>query len=135
MYNYEELTNPTDKEIDELIELYKAENWLTLKENIPETIKKIINGSHCFFVAKKGSVIVGMGRAISDGISDAYIQDVTVMKKFRNQMIGTRIINKIISLLKSDNIGWIGLIAEKGTERFYSSIGFNKMDNSVPMLK
>ena len=134
MYYYEKLINPTDNQLKELIQLYKAEDWLTLKENIPETIRKIINGSHCFFMAKKNSEIIGMGRAISDGISDAYIQDVTVKKKYRNKKIGANIINEIILSLKSDNIGWIGLVAEKGTEKFYTSIGFKKMDNSVPML-
>jgi len=52
-----------------------------------------------------------MGRAISDGISDAYIQDVTVLSEFRGQGIGTGIVQEILKQLRDDGLQWIGLIA------------------------
>ncbi len=85
-------------------------------------------------VAQDGQEIVGMGRAISDRASDAYIQDVTVRKKFRSQGVGTNMIRLIINRLQSDGIFWIGLIAEKGSHGFYEPIGFKPMINSTPMI-
>ena len=75
-----------------------------------------------------------MGRAVSDGVSDAYIQDVVVLKKFRRAGIGNRIIEKIIECLRSRRIGWIGLIAEPGTQPFYQRLGFAAMAGYTPML-
>jgi aralkylamine N-acetyltransferase len=93
----------------------------------PELVLRIIQGSHCFMVAQDDREIVGMGRSISDRTSDAYIQDVTVKKKFRGQGIGTHIIRMIINRLQMDGVFWIGLIAEKGSHGFYEPIGFKPM--------
>ena len=50
--------------------------------------------SFCFVGAFSGAEMIGMGRAVSDGVSDAYIQDVVVLKKFRGRGIGAAIIKK-----------------------------------------
>ena len=75
-----------------------------------------------------------MGRSISDGVSDAYIQDVVVMPSHRGQGVATQIIKRIVDRLKSDGIGWIGLIAERNTQNLYNPIGFEPMADSTPML-
>jgi len=74
-----------------------------------------------------------MGRAISDGASDAYIQDVTVLAAFRGQGIGARLIALLRDRLVERGIGWIGLVAEPGTEAFYRRLGFEVMAGHVPM--
>lgn len=135
MLYYTNLIAPTPTQIHQILELYAAENWWTADRDRETLLKKIITGSHCFMVAVKSGDIVGMGRAISDGASDAYIQDVTVKKEFRGQGIGSEIIKHIIQTLKKDKIGWIGLIAEKGSAGFYEKLDFNPMDNSCPMVR
>lgn len=100
-----------------------------------KTVKKIISGSHCFVIANIKNKIIGMGRAISDHVSDAYIQDVTVQESFRGQKIGTRIIAMLIEKLNQDGIHWIGLIAEKNASPFYEPLGFTIMPNAAPMLR
>lgn len=128
------LTNPNRDELNQIIALYKSENWWAYESDSSERINKIISGSHSFVVAIENDKIIGMGRAISDGASDAYIQDVAVQKDFRGKSIGTSIIKELVLKLRSDGIGWIGLIAEKGSHHFYESIGFDQMDDSTPML-
>jgi spermidine synthase len=76
-----------------------------------------------------------MGRAISDRASDAYIQDLAVRFAFRGNGIGTRMVNELITRLRSDGLGWIGLVAEAGTWDFYRRTGFAEMPGSVLMLK
>jgi aralkylamine N-acetyltransferase len=77
---------------------------------------------------------VGMGRAISDGVSDAYIQDMTVGSAYRNRGIGRKILQTILEKLYSDGIRWIGLIAEPGSCSLYSHAGFRQMPDWIPML-
>jgi len=93
-----------------------------------------VQQSHCFAVALDDGVVIGMGRAISDGVSDAYIQDVTVAEAWRGQGIGARIVRRIIERLLCDGLGWVGLIAERGSSPFYEQLGFREMVNSRPML-
>ena len=128
------LSNPTPDQIHQIIPLYRYEGWWSEEADDPKRVSGIVTGSHLFIIALKEDEIVGMGRAISDRISDAYIQDVTVKKAYRGQGIGTTIINDLIKRLRADGIDWIGLIAEKGSHGFYTRLGFHKMPDSVPLL-
>ncbi len=122
--------------LDDLIMLYKDANWW-VEENDgadPQFINKIIAGSYCFVIAKKENRIIGMGRAISDGVSDAYIQDVAVLKEFRGQGIGKAIIKAIIKNLEENKISWIGLISEPDAIPFYKSLSFEIMENHIPFI-
>jgi len=128
------LSNPTPDQIHQIIPLYRYEGWWSEEADDPKRVSGIVTGSHLFIIALKEDEIVGMGRAISDRTSDAYIQDVTVKKAYRGQGIGTTIINDLIKRLRADGIDWIGLIAEKGSHGFYTRLGFHKMPDSVPLL-
>jgi len=135
MIAYTFLENPIPTEIVQLTELYRQAGWWTETADDPALVTGIVAGSHCFLVARQTAVIIAMGRAISDRISDAYIQDVTVDRSFRGQGIGSRIIAELVARLEADGIGWIGLIAERKTDPFYRPLGFSPMADSVPMLK
>jgi ribosomal protein S18 acetylase RimI-like enzyme len=129
------LKTPTCDQINALICLYQEAKWWSAETDNRDLIKAIITGSHCFCVATVDQKIIGMGRAISDGVSDAYIQDVAVLKAFRHKGIATQIITRLIEKLEVDGIGWIGLIAENNTADFYHRFGFTPMENSAPMLR
>lgn len=120
----------------QILALYKAENWWQQDDNpcYLEDVSAIIRSTFCFVIAKQGEDIIGMGRAISDGVSDAYIQDVTVRRDFRGQGIGKAIIRALLEHLKSHKLQWIGLISEPGYERFYQSLGFDVMQSYTPFL-
>lgn len=134
MIDYSFLQTPTPAEISRLVQLYRHAGWWKEEADDPELVSAIVSGSHCFLVARQTDTIVAMGRAISDRVSDAYIQDVTVDKAFQGRKIGSTIIRKLIDHLHADGLAWIGLIAENNSQAFYEPLGFQKMPNSVPML-
>ena len=135
MLTYTFLNKPTPEQIANITEMYRLEGWWYQDADDPKTVAGIVAGSHCFLLVTKAGDTIGMGRALSDGTSDAYIQDVTVKKPFRGQGIGTQIIRKLVERLNADGLEWIGLIAERNSHAFYERLGFNKMPKSVPMLK
>jgi len=134
MPTYTVLVNPTRGQIKQITALYRNAGWWSKEKDDPRQVEGIIAGSHLFLIAKMGNEIVGMGRALSDRISDAYIQDVTVKEDLRGQGIGTAIICELVKHLRADGIDWIGLIAERDSHGFYARLGFKKMPNSIPML-
>jgi len=120
----------------DFVDLYRDAGWnahLGDMNNL-EWIDQIIRGSFCFVGAFSQDRMVGMGRSISDGVSDAYIQDVTVLKSFRGQGIGSSIIRSLVTYLKQSGIDWIGLIAEPGSRSLYEKTGFVTMTDHQPML-
>jgi ribosomal protein S18 acetylase RimI-like enzyme len=126
---------PTEEQTLQIAEMYRSQGWWQPHDDDRKClIPRMIIGSQCFVIAMDGDTIVGMGRALSDGISDAYIQDLTVKKDRRNQGIGRKILLALLERLRADGISWIGLIAEPGSCDLYSHAGFRMMKESVPML-
>ncbi len=101
----------------------------------PDLVRRIVAGSHCVVVARSGATIVGMGRAISDRASDAWIQDVTVAADFRRRGIASEIVRRLVARLESDGLVWIGLVAERHTAPLYRPLGFHAMADALPMRR
>ena len=134
MHQIRQLTSPDDSALRQITELYRAAGWWWEEGEHLDFAKRLIKGSFCFYVAELDRNIVGIGRAISDGVSDAYIQDVTVKQTQRGQGIGSELIRSIITNLRKHGIDWIGLIAEHGSHPFYENLGMTSMLNATPML-
>ena len=121
--------------IEEIVELYKSAGWWQESSEARALIPSMVRGSFCFMVARSaGGRIVGMGRVISDGFSDAYIQDVTVLNPNRGRGIGRELVQRLTQYCLAQRIGWIGLVAEPGTQDFYKALGYTPLLGYQPML-
>ncbi len=126
----------TSAPVEDIVRLYVAGGWWEEKPGEREGIPALIRGSFRFLLAVDADAgIVGMGRALSDGVSDAYIQDVIVVPEFRGRGIGARIVQRLVAECERAGIGWIGLIAEPGTEPFYEKLGFAALPGYLPMRR
>jgi len=120
--------------IEDLILLYKEAGWWEPSFNQhPEFLDSIVKNSAVFVGVFLDNKLIGMGRALSDLASDAYIQDVTVLKAHRGKGLGKKIIKALIKQLEEDNVDWIGLVAEPGTSSFYAKLGFEPLTDHVPL--
>ena len=118
----------------ELINLYKGAGWWESSYNKhPEFLNHVVEDSALFVGAFLEKKLIGIGRALSDLASDAYIQDVTVLKEFRGKGIGKKIIQTLIKKLKENGVDWIGLVAQPGTSFFYEELGFEVLKDHVPL--
>lgn len=116
-----------------LIRLYRDAGWWdNAWDDNHGFLEKIVNGSACFIGAFDKNLMIGMGRALSDGVSDAYIQDVAVLSSYRGRGIGKAIIQNLIRELKARGVDWIGLVGEPGTAGFYEKLGFKPMKDHIP---
>lgn len=129
------LRHPTPKETARILSIYHRQAWWPDTVTDPRRVDRVIHGSHCYVVARDGGEIIGIGRALSDGVGDAYIHDVTVVNSHRRRGIGRRIVARILECLEQDGITWIGLIAEKGSPDLYQKFGFAPFEGSVPMFR
>lgn len=117
---------------EDIIELYRSGGWWG-EGTPPELVDRIIKGSFLFVVAEEEGRAIGMARVLSDGVSDAYIQDFVVHPSYRGQGVGKEILRYIVRALKKRGISWIGLIAQPGTVEFYRKEGFAVMEGHTPM--
>lgn len=122
-------------EEEPIVELYRAAGWWR-EDMDPSRLPELISGSYLFAVAVDNSTgkSIGMGRVISDGLADAYIQDVVVLSNWRQRGVGRMIVSALLEGCRSRGITWVGVIAQPGTEMLYRSLGFVPMEGHVPML-
>ncbi len=121
--------------IEEIVELYKSAGWWQESPESRNIIPAMIRGSYCFMVARTlEGRIIGMARVISDGCSDAYIQDVAVLENYRRHGVGRELVRRLTQFCVNQKIGWIGLVAEPGTQGMYEDLGFGPLAGYQPML-
>lgn len=136
MNNIERVTGVIpERDLAGLMELYAEAGWWSDGEKGYPLLKKIISGSHAFVVARNSrGQIIAMGRAISDGASDAYLQDVTTHPDYRGKGLARQIIRALIEILAKDGMGWIGVVAERGSYGLYEKLNFSQMPDSRALL-
>jgi GNAT superfamily N-acetyltransferase len=115
-------------------DLYRAGGWWKEEWNHDE-LTSLMRSSFAFAIAHthESRLSVGMGRVISDGVSDAYIQDLVVIPAWRGKGVGKQILSTLIAYCHRHRITWIGLIAEPGTTDFYTTMGFSPLKGYIPM--
>ncbi len=121
-------------DVQDVVDLYQAGGWWRESAQARQRIPAMIKGSYCFLIATDQGKPVGMGRVISDGVSDAYIQDVVVKKEYRGRHIGKEIVRRLTERCVADGLAWIGLVAEPHTSEFYQDLGFHPLQDYRPML-
>lgn len=114
--------------------LFAGAGWISSPEEGGFLIQAL-PGSCAVAGAFSGSRLVGIARALSDGVSDAYIQDVTVLEEFRGRGIGAQLVTMLASELSGRGIDWIGLVGVPGTEKFYAALGFEAQERHTLWLR
>jgi ribosomal protein S18 acetylase RimI-like enzyme len=121
-------------DVEAIAGLYRAGGWWNENWD-PAGIRALIAGSFAFAVAidSVAGKAVGMGRVISDGVSDGYVQDLVVLPDYRGRGVGTMILSTLLDYCRSAGVTWVALVAEPGTESFYNALGFRRMEEHIPM--
>ncbi|HOX35312.1 MAG TPA: GNAT family N-acetyltransferase [Methanoregulaceae archaeon] len=122
-------------ETGQIIALYRAGGWWK-EEYDPAGVPALITGSFLFSVAvdTATNTAIGMGRVISDGVSDAYIQDLIVLPECRKGGVGRSIVSLLVTSCWEQGIRWIGLVSQPGCDAFYRNLGFVEMKGYIPLL-
>jgi ribosomal protein S18 acetylase RimI-like enzyme len=83
---------------NDIVALYKDAGWWDERFNDAESwAPGVVSGSFRFAGAFDGERLIGMARALSDGVSDAVIVDVTVLKEYRGRGIARRVVDTLVT--------------------------------------
>ena len=111
--------------------LYRDAGWIG-EEDFTDFIPEVLKNSFCVVGAFHRGRMIGMMRALSDGVSDAYLLDMVVLTEFRGHGIAARILDCITTHLKGLGIDWIVCISVPGVEKLYLRRG-ETMENHTPI--
>ena len=71
--------------------------------------------------------LIGYIDSVSNGVTDAYIQDLMVCPDYQGSGIGTALMDKMIEYLKEKRIYMISVVYEERLKPFYERFGFYNM--------
>lgn len=99
-----------------------------LNSTEPETCKRAFLGSQVTVFVFDNDKLIGVSRAISDGVKQAAIYDVAVLPEYQGKGIGRILIENIINKLQGCNFI---LYSNSGKEEFYRKFGFRLMKTGM----
>ncbi|MEO7197203.1 MAG: GNAT family N-acetyltransferase, partial [Solirubrobacterales bacterium] len=110
--------------IAELMELFEGEWWTEGRERAD--VERMLTGSDMVISAteRKGGTLVGVIRAITDGVYAATILDVIVAPDWRSQGLGVALMEHAHKHPVLAGCRRIGLICVEGMVPFYERFGY-----------
>ena len=118
--------NP-DVTVEDVLPLYEAVGWTNYTTK-PEMLKAAFENSlHVLAAFNEEGILVGVLRAVGDGASILFIQDILVTPEYQHQGIGTELLQQ--TLEKYKNVYQIQLTTDDSmkTISFYESNGFTSL--------
>jgi len=115
---------------DELANLYKI---APLGDKKAQELKIVFTNSRYKCFAYDDTKIVGVGRALADGVDTSYLCDIAIHPQYQGYGLGKEIVKKLIDFSKEHNK--LILYANIGKEPFYAKLGFAKMNTAMAIFK
>lgn len=111
----------------EIISLYRSVGWTNYTDR-PEMLEAAYRNSLCILGAYDGDKLVGVIRAVGDGVSIVFVQDLLVLPAYQRQGVGTRLLQAILE--RYSDVYQIELLTDNTakTNAFYESLGLTRAD-------
>lgn len=115
---------------DELAALYDA---APLGKKNPTDLKTAFTNSMFTCFVYEGEKLVGVGRALADGVDCSYICDIALLPSHQGLGLGQQIVAKLVAL--SSGHKKIILYSVPGKEPFYKKLGFKRMSTAMAIFE
>lgn len=107
-----------------LADLRQSVSWNRMEKELENPKLQDFLSIACY----DNSDLIGYVSVVSNGVTDAYIQDLMVRPDHQNKGIGTELMNRAISYIKKNGIYMISVIyGEEELRSFYERFGFYTM--------
>ena len=115
---------------DELKQLFTQTTWASYRTD--QDINRMLLSLKTFVTIRVDQKLIGFGRAITDGIYRALIDDIIVDSAYRNKGLGREIMQQLIDQLV--DVEEVFLNTKPDMEAFYEQFGF-KLFSGITMKK
>lgn len=114
--------------LEEIINLYQSVGWTNYLERISVLVEAYAN-SLCVIGAYDNEKLVGIIRAVGDGQTIVFVQDIIVLPEYQRKGIGTKLLKAVMD--KYHDVYQMELLTDntEKTKAFYRSVGFTASDD------
>ena len=108
----------------ELADLRASVGWNRMQRDLADPRLR----RYVYLCAFSGDRLVGYAEAVSNGVTDAYIQDVMVHPDYQRQGVGTQLMQRMLARLEAEGVYMVSVIyGEEALRPFYEKFGFFTM--------
>ena len=114
--------------LEEIINLYQSVGWTNYLERI-NILEEAYANSLCVLGAYDSDRLVGIIRAVGDGQTIVFVQDIIVLPEYQRKGIGTKLLKAVMD--KYHDVYQMELLTDNTvkTKAFYRSVGFAASDD------
>ncbi|MBN3554262.1 GNAT family N-acetyltransferase [Fictibacillus nanhaiensis] len=133
--NYTVIQEFNEDLILEVYELFKNEWWTQNRD--PSSIKELISNSGVSIgiLSNETNELIGFARVITDTLYRAFIFDVITKKSYRDNGIGTLLINEILEHPKVANVERVELYCPDRLVSYYEKFSFSTEVNGSKLMR
>ena len=113
---------------EEILNLYTSVGWTNYTEN-PTMLKNAFQNSLKIYAAYEKDRLLGIIRAVGDGHSILFIQDILILPEYQRLGIGTALMNRMLDEYKHVYQKSLMTDNTEKTIQFYRSCGFTKLSD------
>ena len=115
-------------QLEEITNLYQSVGWTKYLERI-SVLEDAYANSLCVIGAYDNEKLVGIIRAVGDGLTIVFIQDIIVQPEYQRKGIGTKLLKAVMD--KYSDVYQMELLTDntEKTKAFYRSAGFSASDD------
>lgn len=115
-------------QLDEIVNLYESVGWTSYLERV-DTLREAYANSLCVLGAYDSENLVGILRAVGDGKTIVFIQDILVLPEYQRQGIGSKLLQAAME--RYLDVYQMELLTDntEKTKAFYRSAGFTASDD------
>lgn len=114
---------------NEVLHLYRSVGWTNYTDK-PEMLRNAFENSLVVLAAYEGETMAGIIRAVGDGHSIVYIQDIIVLPEYQRRGIGTSLLEAVLTKYRDVYQKVLLTDHTEKTIQFYKSVGF-MMDTDI----
>ena len=118
-------------DFDRLRKLYIETAWISPDDPAVFLYRAVSGSAVAAGAFDDSGTLIGFGRALSDGCSDAYIQDVVVSPEFRGQGIAGKILAALVAKAREEDCCKVFLNASDMGKPLYLKFGFKEVANEM----
>ena len=114
--------------LEEIKKLYHSVGWTNYLERI-NILEEAYANSLCVLGAYDSDRLVGIIRAVGDGRTIVFVQDIIVLPEYQRKGIGTKLLKAVMD--KYHDVYQMELLTDNTvkTKAFYRSVGFTASDD------
>lgn len=118
----------TAPNMEDLVDLYQSVGWTEYTKD-PHLLAEAVESSLFVVTAHANGRLIGLARAVGDGLTIVYLQDILVHPDYQRQGIGRELFHRVFQPFQDVRQKVLMTDNDDAQIAFYESLGFTEIRN------